>query len=49
MTTIEEDTASLLTLSRADEREGDNAARNRDPRVHKAIQAEIFPGGRNFK
>jgi error-prone DNA polymerase len=43
------DDASLLTLSRADEKDGiyprqDHRAKN--PRV---IQTEIFPGGRNFK
>jgi error-prone DNA polymerase len=46
----EKDTPSVLTLSRADEKDGDQAA-HQDPRtqVRKMVQAEIFPAGRNFK
>jgi error-prone DNA polymerase len=39
--------AAVLTLSRADEKDGSDY--DRDTRVPKTTQAEIFPSGRNFR
>jgi error-prone DNA polymerase len=50
MTSVEEDQSSLLTLSRADEKDGDIfPATNRNNQARPVVQAEIFPSGRNFK
>jgi error-prone DNA polymerase len=49
MATTEEEQSSLLTLSRADEKDADPSrpdSRKRSPRV---VQTEIFPDGRNFR
>lgn len=50
MAITEKEQQGLLTLSRADENDG-GAFGTRDTRVQqpKMVQAEIFPGGRNFK
>ena len=45
-----QENSSILTLSRADRKDGDsNSFKNKDSRVRKVVQAEIFPTGRNFK
>lgn len=49
MAITQEEQSSLLTLSRADEKDADSSrpdSRKRSPRV---VQTEIFPDGRNFK
>ena len=50
MTASDEQQGSLLTLSRADEDDAEDY-KLKDARVKKGkvVQAEIFPGGRNFK
>jgi error-prone DNA polymerase len=50
MAVSQDEASSLSTLSRADERNDDvHSAPNKDSRIPKAVQAEIFPGGRNFR
>jgi len=50
MTVTDEEQSSLLTLSRADEKDGDApSSRDRKAPAGKLVQAEIFPGGRNFR
>ena len=50
LTETEKASSSLLTLSRGDEKDGENYA-TKDKRVQRtmAIQGEIFHGGRNFR
>ena len=50
MTSDEAAHDSLLTLSRADKRDDDHGdVRVKKVQKGKVVQAEIFPGGRNFK
>jgi len=50
MTQSDQEQTALITSSRADEKDTDNY-QNKDHRVKqpKAVQVELFPGGRNFK
>ena len=48
LTETKDGSATVVTLSRADERD-DSDYKTRDARVKKVIQGEIFHGGRNFR
>jgi error-prone DNA polymerase len=50
LTQVESDKQPVQTLSRADEKDDSvYPAQNKETRVRKMVQGEIFPGGRNFK
>ena len=50
LTETEKESSALLTLSRGDEKDGENYT-TKDKRVQRsmAVQGEIFHGGRNFR
>ena len=48
LTVSEQKNDPVATLSRADEKDGSDY-KDKDTRVQKAVQQEIFHGGRNFR
>lgn len=50
LTIIEQETSQMLTLSRADEKDGElPQSQAKKFKAHKIVQQEIFPKGRNFR
>lgn len=46
---VENEPVDVLILSRADEGGADFNSKDKRTQVHKVVQAEIFPTGRDFK